>query len=110
MNSLLKRGYIVDAQVGCQNYRIDLAIRDPRDTSRYILAVECDGASYHTEYSARVNDRLRQQVLEGLGWNVFRIWSTDWWRSPEQELILLDQKIKELISLKEEEESVTSNP
>ena len=110
MNSLVKRGYIVDAQVGCQNYRIDLAIRDPRDTSRYILAVECDGASYHTEYSARVNDRLRQQVLEGLGWNVFRIWSTDWWRSPEQELILLDQKIEELISLKKEEESLISNP
>ena len=109
MNSLIKRGYQVDAQVGCAEYRIDLAIRDPRDTSRYLLAVECDGASYHTEYSARVNDRLRQQVLEGLGWNVFRIWSTDWWRTPEQELILLDQKIEELTSLKKEEENLTSN-
>ena len=71
-----------------------------------MLAVECDGATYHSGYSARVHDRLRQQVLEGLGWNVFRIWSTDWWRSPEQELQLLDLKIKELISNTEKEESI----
>ena len=109
MNSLKERGYLVDAQVGCQNYRIDLAIKDPRDPSRYLLAVECDGATYHTGYSARVHDRLRQQVLEGLGWNVFRIWSTDWWRSPDQELQFLDKRIQELISNKEKEESLEIN-
>ena len=54
----------------------------------------------------QVNDKLRQQVLEGLGWNVFRIWSTDWWRSPEQELILLDQKIEELIFFKKKKKKV----
>ena len=109
MNSLKERGYLVDAQVGCQNYRIDLAIKDPRDPSRYLLAVECDGATYHTGYSARVHDRLRQQVLEGLGWNVFRIWSTDWWRSPDQELQFLDKRIQELISNTEKEESLEIN-
>ena len=96
MNALIKRGYEVDAQVGCLSYSIDLCIKDPRDTSRYILAVECDGASYHSSYSARVSDRLRQQVLESLGWNVFRIWSTDWWRNPHNELDLLDKRINDL--------------
>ena len=96
MNALIKRGYEVDAQVGCLSYSIDLCIKDPRDTSRYILAVECDGASYHSSYSARVSDRLRQQVLESLGWNVFRIWSTDWWRNPHNELDLLDRRINDL--------------
>tara|TARA_B100000212_G_scaffold156982_1_gene117940 strand:- start:237 stop:605 length:369 start_codon:yes stop_codon:yes gene_type:complete len=105
MNSLLKRGYEVDAQVGCLSYSIDLCIRDPRDNSRYLLAVECDGASYHSSYSARVSDRLRQQVLENLGWNVFRIWSTDWWRSPNNQLDLLDQKIKNLIKDNNQSES-----
>ena len=109
MNAIKEKGYLVDAQVGCKNYRIDLAIKDPRDQSRYLLAVECDGATYHSGYSARVHDRLRQQVLEGLGWNVFRIWSTDWWRSPEQELQLLDSRIKELLSNTKKEESVEIN-
>ncbi len=109
MNSLKERGYLVDAQVGCQNYRIDLAIKDPRDPSRYLLAVECDGATYHTGYSARVHDRLRQQVLEGLGWNVFRIWSTDWWRSLDQELQFLDKRIQELFLNTEKEESLEIN-
>ena len=109
MNAIKQRGYEVDAQIGCLNYRIDLAIKDPRDTSRYLLAVECDGATYHSGYSARVHDRLRQQVLEGLGWNVFRIWSSDWWRAPEQKLELLDETIEELLSNTEKEESLEIN-
>ena len=109
LNALIKRGYEVDAQIGCLNYSIDLAIKDPRDKSRYILAVECDGASYHRGYSARVSDRLRQQVLENLGWNVFRIWSTDWWRNPELELDLLDEKVNQLKAENNEEKSFNVN-
>ena len=77
-------------------YSIDLAIRDPNDKSRYILAVECDGKAYHSSYSARANDRLRQEVLEGKGWNFFRIWSTDWNRDPISELNQLDKLVKKL--------------
>ena len=94
--ALTKRGYVVDAQVGSGGYSIDLAIRDPNDKSRYILAVECDGKAYHSSYSARANDRLRQEVLEGKGWNFFRIWSTDWFRDPISELDQLDKLVKKL--------------
>ncbi len=109
MDALIKRGYEVDAQVGCLTYSIDLCIKDPRDTSRYILAVECDGASYHSSYSARVNDRLRQEVLESLGWNVFRIWSTDWWRNPHSELDLLDKQINKIILESDKNEEIKIN-
>ena len=94
--ALTDRGYVVDAQVGSGGYSIDLAIRDPNDKSRYILAVECDGKAYHSSYSARANDRLRQEVLEGKGWNFFRIWSTDWNRDPISELDQLDKLVKKL--------------
>ena len=94
--ALTNRGYVVDAQVGSGGYSIDLAIRDPNDKSRYILAVECDGKAYHSSYSARANDRLRQEVLEGKGWNFFRIWSTDWNRDPISELDQLDKLVKKL--------------
>ena len=96
-NSLVSLGHQVDLQVGVASYRIDMAIRDPRDPSRYLLAIECDGATYHSSFSARSRDRLRQQVLEGLGWRVYRIWSTDWFRDPHRELQLLDSHIRELL-------------
>lgn len=78
-------GYKVDAQVGSAGFKIDLAVRDPSAIGRYMLAIECDGATYHSALWARERDRLRQQVLEGLGWRFHRIWSTDWfYRRAEQ--------------------------
>ena len=85
--------------MGVGNYRIDMAVIDPNDTSRYLLAIECDGATYHSSYSARSKDRLRQQVLEGLGWKVYRIWSTDWFRDPQRELEKLNTEILRLSSI-----------
>ena len=57
----------------------------PPRPGEYILGVECDGAAYHSARSARDRDRLRQEVLEGLGWRLHRIWSTDWFRNPQRE-------------------------
>jgi very-short-patch-repair endonuclease len=71
-------GYKVDKQVGSAGFKIDLAIRDPDEPGRYMLAVECDGATYHRALWARERDRLRQDVLENMGWKFHRIWSTDW--------------------------------
>ena len=88
----------MDNQVGVGSYRIDMAVIDSVDSSKYLLAIECDGATYHSSYSARANDRLRQQVLEGLGWNVYRIWSTDWFRDPQKELEKLETHIRKLSS------------
>jgi very-short-patch-repair endonuclease len=78
-------GYHVHSQVGVSSFRIDLGIIDPVRPGQYILGVECDGATYHSARSARDRDRLRQEVLEGLGWRLHRIWSTDWFRNPQRE-------------------------
>ncbi|MGO7209097.1 DUF559 domain-containing protein, partial [Rhizobium ruizarguesonis] len=53
---------------------------------KYILGIECDGAAYHESRSARDRDRLRQAVLEDHGWNIYRIWSADWFQRPKAEL------------------------
>lgn len=71
-------GYDVVHQVGCSGYRIDLGVVDPAEPGRFLLGVECDGATYHSAYTARDRDRLRQQVLEDVGWRIHRIWSPDW--------------------------------
>jgi very-short-patch-repair endonuclease len=77
---LTRQGLTVHPQVGCSSFHIDLAVVDPRAPGRYLLGIECDGATYHRSATARDRDRLRQQVLEKLGWRICRIWSTDWLR------------------------------
>ncbi len=73
-------------QYGVGQFRIDLAVQHPTEPGRLILAVECDGASYHSTPTARMRDRLRQSVLEGLGWTFCRIWSTDWFNDRVAEI------------------------
>jgi very-short-patch-repair endonuclease/DNA polymerase III delta prime subunit len=86
IEALRDHNYEVEPQVGTAGYFIDIAVKDPKYPGRYVLAIECDGAAYHSSRSARDRDRLRQGVLEGLGWNFHRIWSTDWFRNPQQEI------------------------
>jgi hypothetical protein len=50
-----------------------------------VLAIECDGATYHSSATARDRDRLRQEHLERLGWTFHRIWSQDWFYHHEKE-------------------------
>jgi very-short-patch-repair endonuclease len=84
--TLVERGWTVRHQVGCGAYKIDLAIVDPNDADRYVLAIEHDGAAYASAPSARDRDRLRAQVLAQLGWRMHRIWALDWWADPEREI------------------------
>ena len=76
---------------GSGRFKIDLAVRDPAKRGRYMLAIECDGATYHSALWARERDRLRQQVLENLGWRFHRIWSTDWFYRRAEQLERLKQ-------------------
>ena len=85
-NALRKLGYQIEHQVGSAGYFIDLGVKDPERPGRYLLGIECDGATYHSAQSARDRDRLRQQVLEGLGWRIHRIWSTDWFKRQNHEI------------------------
>ena len=79
-------GYQVHQEVASGGKFVDIAIVDPEHPGRYIIGIEFDGASYHSSRSARDRDRLREQVLEGLGWKLHRVWSTDWFNNPEREL------------------------
>lgn len=87
-------GYDVDHQVGTAGFRIDLGVRHPKRRGRYMLAVEADGATYHSALWARERDRLRQGVLEHLGWRFHRIWSTDWFQTREREIKRLKQALE----------------
>ena len=100
--ALQRHGFAVECRVGVANYFIDLAVRHPERPETYLLAIECDGPTYHAARAARDRDIYRQAVLEGLGWRVARIWSTAWSENPELEtqklLDLLAQRIDETAS------------
>ena len=85
-NALTAKGIVLIPQWGASGYRIDFAAQHPQQPGRFVLAIECDGASYHSAPTARDRDRLRQQQLEALGWRFHRIWSTDWFLRREQEI------------------------
>jgi very-short-patch-repair endonuclease len=85
LDRLRAKGFEVTPQVGVAGYFIDLAVKHPK-RSGYLLGIECDGATYHSSRSARDRDRLRQEVLERLEWNIYRIWSTDWFHNPDEAL------------------------
>jgi len=84
--SLISLGYGIDLQVGSGGFRVDLGVVDSEKPGRYILGIECDGATYHSGRSARDRDRLREEVLRRLGWRIHRIWSTDWFLNRDQEV------------------------
>lgn len=103
-------GHEVHTQVGCSGYKIDLAIVAPESPGHYLLGIECDGATYHRASTARDRDRLRQLVLEGLGWKIHRIWSTDWWRNHEQAAADLLEAVEEAVErFKLEDEETISD-
>ena len=91
---LQSKGYIVRKQVGCAGFRIDLAIVDAESPGRYLIGIECDGAMYHSSLVARDRDRLRQSILENLGWRIHRVWSTDWYRNRNETIDRLLQEIE----------------
>jgi very-short-patch-repair endonuclease len=92
--ALQSLGYQVHRQVGLAGFFIDLAIADPERPGRYMLGIECDGASYHDARSARDRDRLRQSVLESHGWTIHRVWSTDWFQRPKEQLDLIVARVE----------------
>lgn len=117
-NFLVTKGYKVHTQVGASGYRIDMAVIHPDIPGRYVLAIECDGAAYHSSRTARDRDRLRQEILESKGWNFYRIWSTSWIHDNVNEKNKLVNAIEKLIEnysmlsddvVIENEETIPSN-
>ncbi len=75
---LLSKGYGVSMHVGCSDYKLDMAVKHPDVDGVFVLGIECDGASYYSTRTARERNRLRDYVLDMMGWKIYRIWSTDW--------------------------------
>lgn len=96
--ALRGHGFDCEPQVGVASFRIDIGVRHPRYPHLFLAGIECDGASYHSGITVRDRDRIRQEILESLGWKgkLWRIWSTEWFRNPRPELRKLVAFLEEL--------------
>ena len=96
--ALSRKGWQVHTQIGASSFRIDLGVVHPDLAGRYLAGIECDGATYHRSATARDRDKLREQVLRGLGWEIERIWSTDWWVDPGGTLERVHARLNDLLA------------
>ncbi|MBQ3054180.1 MAG: DUF3320 domain-containing protein [Clostridia bacterium] len=87
---LTSNGFKVARNIGCSDYKIDLAVEHPKNNGTFVAGIECDGESYSSARTARERDHLRPQILKNMGWNMYRIWSTAWIKNTndEQERLL----------------------
>lgn len=95
--ALASRGWRVIPQIGVGGFRIDLGIVHPDEPGRFLAGIEADGATYHSAKTARDRDKLRENVLRGLGWEILRIWSTDWWIDRRDALERVHARLKEAL-------------
>ncbi|MBO6793240.1 MAG: DUF3320 domain-containing protein [Balneolaceae bacterium] len=95
---LLDHGYNISTQVGSAGFFIDIGVRHPELNGTFVLAIECDGATYHSSRLARDRDKTRQAVLEAQGWTFHRIWSTDWFHNPKRETKRLIDAVEKSIA------------
>ncbi len=96
--ALRARGWQVDTRVGVSGMRVDLGIRHPDREETYLAGIECDGATYHRTGNARDRDKIRDIVLGSLGWNLMRVWSTDWFRAPGETCDRIDEALQALLA------------
>ena len=97
--ALGRKGWNIRTQVGVSAFRIDLGVVDPDAPGAFLAGIECDGATYHRSATARDRDKLREQILRRLGWEILRIWSTDWWIDPAGTLERLHQNLVALLEV-----------
>ncbi|OUL30926.1 AAA domain-containing protein [Nostoc sp. 106C] len=100
--ALTQQGYRIKKRVGRSAYPIDLAVIDERqqETEEFLLGIVCDGTIYHKYPTARERDRLRHKILKDLGWNIYRIWSREWYENRNGQIELLVEHIKDLLNQK----------
>lgn len=103
-----KHGYEVHTHIGCSEYKIDICVVNPRNPSRYLLAILGDGKTYHAAKTSSDREIVQVEVLKMLGWNIFKVWSTAWWENPDKvlnDILSAIHKAEEGISI--ESKSVT---
>ncbi len=83
-------GYDCRYDVGVSGFKIDVAVIDPKDRKRFVLAIMCDTPN---DFSIKDRNVLQIQTLKRNNWNVLRLYSVNYYNNPKREI----KKIKDLL-------------
>ena len=103
-------GYEIDYQIGKGSYRVDIGIKAPNDSDIFVVGIKCDGRMYASSQVTRDRDRLRTQVLLGLGWEIYHVWSLGWTLSREKQETSLQEFIQQAIERYENPQNIEAIP
>lgn len=103
-DSIRSMGYQVDTLVGASNFHVDIAVVSPTDNNKYILGILLDGVNYYATPTTRDRNIVQPKVLSGLGWNIIRIWSVDWFNNRK----FVIGHLKKMLDLAEKGENIPS--
>lgn len=102
--ALVARGY----EIHQPSHSIALAVTDPNQEGQYLIGLDTDGSDYADIARASDRERLRSQILTGLGWKLHRVWSVELYRDLNQELDLAVAAIERALHQQEPSESANS--
>ena len=83
-------GYECRYDVGVSNFKIDVAVVDPKNRHKFILAILCDTPNH---FSVKDRNVLQIQTLKRNNWNVLRLFAVNYYNNPKREI----KKIKDYL-------------
>ena len=83
-------GYDCRYDVGVSDFKIDVAVIDPKNRQKFILGILCDGTD---RFSVKDRNVLQIQTLKRNNWNVARVYAVNYYNNPKREI----KRIKDLL-------------
>ena len=93
LNALRDAGLNAVEEVGLSDFKVDIAIYDPKDSTKALLGILLDGPRWNSRETVSDRDCLSVTLLrDRMGWPAIeRIWLASWLRNPGDEV----QRIKD---------------
>ncbi len=98
---LRRKGLNINCNIGTSRFKIDLGIVHPERPQEYILGILLDGYYYYSARTTNDRDRVTPAVLKDLGWNIYRIWTLDWYEDAARIVDAVLVEIERLLSVGE---------
>ena len=96
-DEIRKKGYEVNTNIGCSEFRIDIGVVHPENKDKYAIGIMLDGINYASSGTSRDRNIVQESVMKSLGWYVSRIMVLDWFENPEKEKERIFNEITQVI-------------
>ncbi|MBP3039566.1 DUF3320 domain-containing protein [Bacillaceae bacterium Marseille-Q3522] len=100
-------GYESKLSVGSSEYKVDVAVLSRKEKGEYLAAIQIDGPRYADALTTRDRDKLKETMMDRLGWHIIKVWSADWFYDEEKQLNRIIQRLSELENQPDDAENTT---